>query len=66
MKDPARPSKPNYGSGYDQKRGDLYSERDGHGGYIQKIPAKEDSSYNQAHGEDKQDDKPRATERPKS
>ena len=34
MKEPARPSKPNYGNGYDQKNGDQYGERDGHGGYV--------------------------------
>ncbi len=50
-----RPSKPNYGSGYDQKRGDQFGERDGHGGYVSdKKPPEKDNSYNHAHGAGRQ------------
>ena len=57
MKDPARPSKPNYGSGYDQKKGDQFGERDGHGGYVpddkkvKEQPA-DKKNYNKGYGGD--------------
>lgn len=57
MKTDIRPSKPNYGSGYDIKRGDKYGQRDGHGGYQPDAPtanAGEGAGYNQAHGQGKQ------------
>lgn len=57
QKHPARPSKPNYGSGYDPKRGDHFGERDAHGGYVPDRPVKTEGDpgqYDEAHGHGKQ------------